>query len=281
MSEMLLSFEQLREDIFSDILESLKRTSYSDLHTAILSGKDPRQMLIPRPEDSMMMGKYGTLNLLFNIPDELPISLNIVLTMGRLAYTIQTDNFIARKANFTETLVDLGAELGLRCDYRALGGSVRFEYSSDGSSMSTSETISILSSTQLENAFKESVLLQVDRLVIGVANLIANAGILKSVPPGFFAICLIKSAHDEDKAEDLLREDFKIIAKDVRDPLNVVYGLISNSHDAKPLATCGSVEFKLRQHGFNCAFRPTWKYAAEDGVMTLSDMDDDLPEASH
>lgn len=275
MSEMTLSFEQLREDIFTDILASLKRTSYSDLHTAILSGKDPRQMLIPRPEDSMMMGKYGTLNLLFNIPDEMPISLNIVLTMGRLAYTIQTDSYISTKANLYDTLIDLGAELGLRCDYRALGGSVRFEYSSDGASMSTAETISILSSPQLESAFKESVLLQVDRLVIGVANLIANAGMLKSNPPGFFAICLIKSAHDEAVAEALLEDDFTIISKDSRDPLNVVYGLISKDQDAKPLATCGIVEFKLRQHGFTCAFRPTWKYDVEGAEVSLSDLDDD------
>ena len=105
MSEIALSFDQLREDIFLSILESIKKTSYSDLHTAILSGKDPRQMLTPRPEDAMMMGKYGTLNLLFNIPEEPPISLSIVLTMGRLAYTIQADDFVVEKADLTNTLI--------------------------------------------------------------------------------------------------------------------------------------------------------------------------------
>lgn len=261
MSEIALSFDQLREDIFLSILESLKKTSFSDLHTAILIGKDPRQMLTPRPEDAMMMGKYGTLNLLFNIPEEPPISLSIVLTMGRLAYTIQADGFVVEKAELTKTLLELGAELGLRCDYRKVGGNVRFEYANETAKMSTSETISILSSTQVEQAFKESVLLQVDRLVIGVANLIGAAGMLKSIPPGFFAICLVRSAHDEFEAEQLLGEHFDIIAKDARDPLNVVYGLISIDPEAKPLATCADVEYRLREAGFSCAFRPTLKFS--------------------
>lgn len=260
MSEIALSFDQLREDIFLSILESIKKTSYSDLHTAILSGKDPRQMLTPRPEDAMMMGKYGTLNLLFNIPEEPPISLSIVLTMGRLAYTIQADDFVVEKADLTNTLIELGAELGLRCDYRKVGGTVRFEYANESATMSTAETISILSSTQVEHAFKESVLLQVDRLIIGVANIVGAAGMLKSIPPGFFAICLVRSAHDEFEAEELLSQHFDIIAKDARDPLNVVYGLISIDPDAKPLATCRDVEFVLRDAQFNCAFRPTWKF---------------------
>lgn len=260
MSEIALSFDQLREDIFISILESIKKTSYSDLHTAILSGKDPRQMLTPRPEDAMMMGKYGTLNLLFNIPDEPPISLSIVLTMGRFAYTVQADDYVVDKADLTRTLIELGAELGLRCDYRKVGGTVRFEYANESTTMSTAETISILSSTQVEHAFKESVLLQVDRLIIGVANIIGAAGMLKSVPPGFFAICLVRSADDEFHVEDLLRGHFDIIAKDSRDPLNVVYGLISIDPDAKPLATCRDVEGILREAQYNCAFRPTWKF---------------------
>lgn len=261
MSEIALSFEQLREDIFLSILESIRRTSYSDLHTAILSGKDPRQMIIPRPEDAMIMGKYGTLNLLFNIPDERPISLSIVLTMGRMAYTIQADGYIAEKAILNKTLIELGDELGLKCDFRRVGGSVRFEYASELATMSTSDTIGILSSPQVEQAFKESVLLQVDRLVVGVANIIGDAGMLKDIPPGFFAICLIRSAHDERLAEALLSKQFNIIAKDDRDPLNVIYGLISIEPDAKPVATCSEVEMNLREHDFSCAFRPTWKFA--------------------
>lgn len=264
MSEIALSFDQLREDIFLSILESIKRTSYSDLHTAILSGKDPRQMLTPRPEDAMVMGKYGTLNLLFNIPEEPPISLSIVLTMGRLAYTIQADGYVVEKADLRKTLIELGAELGLKCDYRQVGGTLRFEYANTSATMSTAETISILSSKQVEDAFKESVLLQVDRLMIGVANIIGAAGMLKSVPPGFFAICVIRSAHDEFEAEGLLQREFSVIAKDDRDPLNVVYGLISLDPDAKPLATCGHVEYELREAGFNCAFRPTWKYDSDE-----------------
>jgi hypothetical protein len=260
MSEIALSFEQLREDIFVSILDSIRRTSFSDLHTAILSGKDPRQMLIPRPEDAMIMGKYGTLNLQFNIPGERPISLSIVLSMGRLAYTIQTDAYVAEKANLNTTLIELGDELGLKCDCRRVGGSVRFEYASELATLSTADTIGILSSPQVEQAFKESVLLQVDQLVIGVANLIGDAGMLKDIPPGFFAICLIRSAHDERMAEDLLKQQFHIIAKDDRDPLNVIYGLISIDEDAKPVATCSDMERKLRQHEFNCAFRPTWKF---------------------
>jgi hypothetical protein len=261
MSEIMLSFEQLREDIFDGVLKSLERTSYSDLHTAILSGKDPRQMLIPRPEDAMMMGKYGTLNLLFNIPDEIPISLSIVLTMGRVAYTVQTDSYIAENANLISCLHELGEEMGLNCVYREVGNKIRFEFSTTGGTMSTDETLNILGSPQVEFAFKESVLLQVDRLVIGIANIIGDAGMLKSIPPGFFAICVIRRADDEVKAESILSEYFQIIAKDARDPLNVVYGLISIDENAKPMATCGSVEFKLRQYGFSCAFRPTWKYS--------------------
>ena len=126
--------------------------------------------------------------------------------------------------------------------------------------MDTTETISILSSTQVEQAFKESVLLQVDRLIIGVANIVGAAGMLKSIPPGFFAICLVSSAHDEFEVERLLSEHFDIIAKDARDPLNVVYGLISIDPDAKPLATCRDVEYVLRDAQFKCAFRPTWKF---------------------
>lgn len=267
MSEIQLSFEQLREDIFTDILKSLERTSYSDLHTAILSGKDPRQMLTPRPEDAMLMGRYGTLNLQFNVPDDHPVSLSVVLTMGRLAYTIQSDIYVAERANLLrESLMHLGAELGMNCVHRSVGGIVRFEYSTSGVGMSTSETIAILESPQMESAFKESVLLQVDRLVVGVADLIASAGILKSIPPGFFAICQINRAHDEKQAEAILSNNFRIIAKDDRDPLNVIYGLISIDQDAKPLSTCAYVEEVLREHGFKCAFRPTYKYEPEDGI---------------
>ncbi|WP_338924170.1 hypothetical protein V0M98_38795 (plasmid) [Pseudomonas silesiensis] len=264
MSEITLSFEQLREAIFGGILDSLVKKSYSDLHTAVISGKDPRQIILPRPEDAMHMGNYGTLNLNFNIPDEYPVSLTIVLTMGRIAYTVQAESHLCQRGNLRQGMFDLGVELGLNCDWRVVRGVERFEYSDSQNLLSTEDIMNILGAPQLEFGFKEFMTLQVDRLVIGVANLLADAGLHREVPAGFFALCVMDSFNNEHLAEAILKEKFHIFAKDARDSKHTVYGLVSVSDDAKPLKTCASVAARLRVAGFECAFRPTFKYLAID-----------------
>lgn len=264
MSAIALSFEQLREAIFRGILESLNRKSYSDLHTAVLSGKDPRQIVLPRPEDAMYMGNYGTLSLNFIIPDEYPLSLNIGLTMGRISYSVQAESYLCERQGVRQGLVDLGAELGLRCDWRKLRKVERFEFSDDRNVITTEDTLNILKTHQLETAFKEFFILQVDRLVIGIASLLADAGVHKEIPAGIFAICVVTSGHTEEEVAAELREDFTIIARDTRDSAHIVYGLVSAKEDAKPILTCGTAESRLRKSGIECTFRPTFKFMSID-----------------
>jgi hypothetical protein len=266
MSGFTLSFEQLREAIFSGILDSLTKKSYSDLHTAVISGKDPRQIILPRPEDAMLMCNYGTLNLNFNIPDEYPVSLTIVMTMGRIGYTIQAESHLCERGNLRQGLFDLGVELGLTCDWRSVRGVERFEYSDAHNLFSTEDIMNILAAPQLEFGFKEFMKLQVDRLVIGVATLLADAGLHKEVPPGFFALCVMDSVINEQMAEAILQEKFFIFSKDDRDSQHTVYGLVSLSNSAKPLKTCEAVASRLRVCGFDCSFRPTYKYLAIDDI---------------
>lgn len=272
MSAIALSFEQLREAIFRGILESLHRKSYSDLHTAVVSGKDPRQIVLPRPEDAMYMGNYGTLSLNFNIPDEYPLSLNIGFTMGRISYSVQVESYLCERTGVRHGLVDLGAELGLRCDWRQMRKVERFEFSDDRNVVSTEDTLNILQTHQLETAFKEFIILQIDRLVIGIASLLADAGVHKEIPPGIFAICVVNSGNSEEQVEAQLRENFTIFARDTRDSSHVVYGLVSVKDDAKPILTCGTAESRLRKAGIECTFRPTFKFTSIDdecsGVQT-------------
>jgi hypothetical protein len=154
----------------------------------------------------------------------------------------------------------------LTCDWRSVRGVERFEYSDAHNLLSTEDTMNILAAPQLEFGFKEFMKLQVDRLVIGVATLLADAGLHKDVPPGFFALCVMDSVINEAMAESILREKFFIFSKDDRDSKHTVYGLVSLSNDAKPLKTCESVASRLRVCGFDCAFRPTFKYLAIDGI---------------
>ena len=266
MSGINLSFEQLREAIFSGILDSLTRKSFSDLHNSVISGKDPRQIVLPRPEDAMNMGNYGTLNLNFKIPDEYPISLTIVLTMGRISYTVQAQSNLCHRGGLRQAMFDLGVELGLTCDWRVARGVERFEYSNAYNILSTEDIMNILGAPQLEFGFKEFVKLQVDRLVIGIANILADAGLHREVPPGFFALCVMNSVTNEALAERILKETFHIFAKDTRDSNHTVYGLVSRDDDAKPLMTCANVTARLRVAGFECAFRPTFKYEAIDEI---------------
>lgn len=264
MSSIALSFEQLRDAIFRGILESLQRNSYSDLHTAVVSGKDPRQIVLPRPEDAMCMGNYGTLSLNFNIPDEYPLSLNIGFTMGRISYTVQVESYLCERAGVRQGLVDLGAELGLRCDWRQMRKVERFEFSDDRNVVSTEDTLNILQAHQLETAFKEFIILQVDRLVIGIASLLSDAGVHKEIPSGIFALCVVNSGQTEEDFCKEISDYFTIFACDSRDPSHVVYGLVSVNEDAKPIQTCSTVESRLRKAGIECTFRPTFKFMSID-----------------
>jgi hypothetical protein len=269
MSDIELSFEQLREDIFDDVLSSIRTASFSDLHTVIICGQDPRQLVLPRPDDALLLSQYGTLGLQFNVPGQDSISLNIVLTMGRLGYAVKVHEKMVEHSNLGHKLKGLAGELGLHCDVHHVGQMVRHEYCNEPSLVWASTTLDILRSDQLEDAFKEFVLLQVDRLIIGIANLLAAAGFVEEAPAGEFAICQIRHAHNQLEAEQILNKHFEIVTKDERNPTNVLYGLVSENESGIE-RLCRQVQAELKNEGYVSAFRHSCKHlwSIEQGAAT-------------
>lgn len=255
-----LSFDQMREDIFNTIISGLQEDSYSDIQTAVLSGFDPRQLINPRPSDAMLMSQFGTLSIEFKIPNRYPITLNIMLTMGRLSYSLQARRDVCKIARFEETLKMLSAELGLRCDIRHVRDMVRFEFCNEPSLVWANTTLNILKSGQLENAFKEFVILQVERLKIGVSNIIAAHGMIKENPEGFYALCYVKDLYNTDELEAFLGQHFHIMGKDDRDPTAILYGIESKSDLSKAIHICDSLVSALKSKGINAVLRPVWQH---------------------
>lgn len=256
MSITDFSFEQLREEIFNNVLESLKPQSYSDIHSALHSGFDPRQLVMPRPVDAYLAHQYGLLSLQFRIPHEFPLSLTIMLTMGRLGYSIQVHDQISKRASLKTKFQELALELGLRCDTRDVARMTRFEYCNEPSLVWSNTTIDILTSRQLEYAFKEFVGLQVDRMIIGIANILAAAGMLYKVPDNQFALCMIRRSVNESAMETALEEHFRIVARDVRDPKNKIYGLTTlAAPSVHPVQFYREVEASLKAKGHEVSIR--------------------------
>lgn len=270
MSLSNLSFDQMREEIFTTILMGLTEDSHSDIQTAVLSGYDPRQLILPRPDDAMLMSQFGTLSIDFKIPHRYPITLNIMLTMGRLSYSLQARRDVSKIARFEENLKFLSAELGLKCDIRYVRDMVRFEFCNEPSLVWASTTLNILKSGQLENAFKEFVILQVERLKIGISNIIASYGMVKERPEGFYALCYVRDLFNTEDLEAYLEKNFRILAKDSRDPSAVLYGIESKSDLTKAAHICDSVARSLKKKNINSVFRPVWQHDVNNSEVIHS-----------
>lgn len=261
MSLNALSFDQMREDIFSSIISGLCKNSYSDIQTAIFSGYDPRQLILPMPDDSMLFSHFGTLSMDFKIPNRYPVTLNITLTMGRLSYSIQARRDVAKIARFEENMKFLSAELGLKCDIRYVGDMVRYEFCNEPSLVWANTTLNILQSGQLEHAFKEFVILQVERLKIGVSNILATYGMAREKPAGFYVICYVKNMYDTKKLEEYLEQHFRIVAEDRRNSPSIVFGIESNADITKSIHICDSLTEDLDKKGIEVIFRPVWQHS--------------------
>lgn len=266
MSNMELSFEQMREEIFSTILSSLKENSYSDIHTAVLSGYDPRQLILPRPNDSMLLSNYGTLSLVFNIPEHYPITLNIMLTMGRLSYSVQAREDICDKADLSANMDSLSNELGLRCDIRKVGKMTRFEFCNEPSLVWANTTLNILQSGQLEDAFKEFVVIQVERLIVAISNIIAAHGMTRKISGGFYALCYVRGMYDVSRIEGIISRYFKILSRDERESSLTLYGIESAETLFNAEHICDTVTEIMEKERINCTFRPVWQHGLCDNT---------------
>lgn len=260
MSLNTLSFDQMREEIFTTVVQGLCEHSHSDIQTAVLSGYDPRQLILPRPGDAMLMSQFGTLSIDFKIPNRYPITLNIMLTMGRLSYSLQARRDVSKIARFEENLKLLSSELGLKCDIRYVRDMVRFEFCNEPSLVWASTTLNILKSDQLESAFKEFVILQIERLKIGVSNIIASYGMVKERPEGFYALCYVRDIFNTDDFEAYLEKHFRILGKDARDPSAILYGIESTSDLSKAAHICDSLVRSLKKKNISSVFRPVWQH---------------------
>lgn len=259
MSEIALSFEQLRQDIFEGILRSLGRESYSQVHTALMYGQDPGIMVLPYIDNCLQLNNYGTLILPFKITNHPDLQLSVVLTLGRLNYTIHAHSEIAEICDMRSTIPALSAELGLKCHQREVKDGVRFELCNDPTLVWAPTAINILRSSQLEEAFKEFVRLQADRLIAGISEVLSSKGICKPADPGFHCVALFRSMGFEQPAQELIREDFEILSIDKRDPLNILYALRSKEYSPAPISVCNALAERLGEQGYACSILPSWQ----------------------
>jgi len=259
MSEIALSFDQLRQDIFEGVLRSLGGESYSQVHTALMYGQDPRTMVLPYIGNCLQLNNYGTLILPFKITNHPDLQLSVVLTLGRLNYTIHAHRDIADICNMRDSIPALSAELGLKCQQRDVKDGVRFELCNDPTLVWAPTAINILRSPQLEHAFKEFVRLQADRLIAGISEILASHGICKPADAGFYCVALFRNMGFEQEAHDLINEDFEILNIDKRDPLNILYALRSREDTPAPIMMCDGLASRLSERGYTCSIQPSWQ----------------------
>lgn len=267
MSEIALSFDQLRQDIFEGVLRSLGGDSHSELHTALMYGHDPREMILPNIDDCIQLNNYGTLILAYKIPNHPDLQLSVVLTLGRLNYTIQAHADIVEICEMNCTIPDLSAELGLKCQRRLVKDGMRFELCNDPTLVWAPTAINILRSPQLEHAFKEFVRLQADRLIAGISEILASNGIIKVADNGVYCVAVFKGMGYEEKAHQIISEDFDILSVDKRDPLNILYALKSHSPSLVPIMLCDGLQERLGEAGYSCTIKPSWHNGQTHGSL--------------
>ncbi|MBD8089355.1 hypothetical protein IFT48_05110 [Pseudomonas fluorescens] len=267
MSEIALSFDQLRQDIFEGVLRSLGGDSYSELHTALMYGQDPRAMILPYIGSCIQLNNYGTLILPFKITNHPDLQLSVVLTLGRLNYTIHAHKDIAEICNMRTTIPELSAELGLKCQQRDVKDGVRFELCNDPTLVWAPTAINILRSPQLEHAFKEFVRLQADRLIAGISEVLASKGICKPADDGIYCVAVFRNMGFEKDAHDLIGEDFEILNIDKRDPMNVLYALQSKKPTPAPIMLCDGLAERLTERGYTCSIQPSWQHGDSHDSM--------------
>lgn len=262
MSELQLSFAQFRANVFNDILSSLTPNSRSFVHAAISYGQDPRLLILPNIECSALIGALGTLVLPYEIPNRANLTLSISMTLGRLNYAINAHDEIVELCNLKEEIEALALEAGLEYRSRKVTDGVRFELSNDPSVLNAPAAINILRQPQLEVAFQEFVRLQADRLILGLAEVLAKHGFRRPDIEGAYCLAIFKSMGHEANAKDILKEDFEIINSDARDPLNIVYVLKSNEPTTSPLLLCRAMQERLRERGYRVHLQPAWGFDA-------------------
>lgn len=265
MSEMQLSFEQLRNDIFQGILNSLAENSHSYLHAAASYGQDPRSLILPDIDLCMLLNAFGSLILPFEIPNKPKLTLAVTMTLGRLSYTIQASNEIARLCDLAGSIEQLALEAGLKFQARSVTDGVRLELTNDPGILSAPVTINILRQGQLEIAFKEFVRLQADRLIIGIAEILAQHGVRQQNAGGVYCLAIFKHLGYDTEARMILQEDFDIVAVDNRDPLNIVYSLKTKEETPAPLLLCETVQARLAEKLYHAHLMPAW------GFQTLNE----------
>lgn len=260
MSEMQLSFEQLRNDIFQGILNSLAENSHSYLHAAASYGQDPRYLILPNIGSSMLLNAFGSLILPFEIPNKPKLTLAVSMTLGRLSYTIQASDDVASLCDLAGSIEQLSLESGLKFQARTVTDGVRLELNNDPGILSAPVAINILRQAQLEIAFKEFVRLQVDRLIIGVAEILAQHGIRRHDASGVYCLAIFKHLGYDTEARMILQEEFDILGVDTRDPLNIVYSLKTKEEALAPLLLCETVQARLTEKLYNAHLMPAWGF---------------------
>jgi len=262
MSEIQLSFEQLRQDIFESILRSLEENSYSGLHAALTYNQDPRLMVMPNIDSCMLMNHYGALILPYDIPNHPRLQLTIGLTMGRLTYTVHTHQEMAEACDFNRTMPALAAEIGLKCQSRAVNEGARYEFTNDPNLVWAPTTLNVLRAPHLEIAFKEFVRLQADRVISGVSEILAAHGFRKPMVDGSFCVAVFKKLGYDTEARAILEQVFDILSVDSRDPLNVLYSLKTKEQTTAPLLACREIESLLIGAGYTVTLQPCWGFEA-------------------
>ncbi|MHD0644643.1 hypothetical protein ACYPKM_03255 [Pseudomonas aeruginosa] len=155
-------------------------------------------------------------------------------------------------------LPGVAAELNLKCDAREIGDVVRFEFCNEPSLVWSNTIISILDTRRLEEAFMEFVILQGDRLIIGISNVLAVAGIHYEAPPDHYALAVVKDSYAEDAVSKALSKDFHVVSTDNRDPRNLIFGVITaRKLEVHPLNFYREAEKRMKEAGFDVTFRHT------------------------
>jgi hypothetical protein len=260
MSEMQLSFEQLRNDIFERILCSLGENSHSFIHAAAAYGQDPASLILPNIESCMLLGSFGCLVLPYEIPNHPKLTLTVTMTLGRLNYTVMAHDGISRLCDLERAVESLAFEAGLKFNARHVSEGVRMELSNDTAMVSAPAAINILRQSQLEAAFKEFVQLQADRLIIGIAEILAQHGVRRQDVGGVYCLAVFKHLGYDTDAKIMLGEHFEILRIDDRDAMNIVYTLRSKEPTLTPLLLCRSVQDTLTEKHYRVHLEPTWGF---------------------
>lgn len=261
MSDIDLSFLQLRQDIFEGILSAIGDKGYTGIHNALVYGRDPEQLIIPKPEDTMLLSQYGVMSLRYPIPNNHDIYINVALTLGRLNYNIQAHKDLVDAIDLKDGVMALAAEIGIKCGIREIHDEVRFELCNDPTLVWAPTAINILRSPQLEQAFTEFVRLQANKIIVSLSGILASKGIVKPAQKGVYALLMVRSMGRSDILESIVSEHFSVVTKDAREPLNVVYAIRSNEDSEKPLVLFESLTKQLVESGYNVTIRPAWGFS--------------------